>query len=169
MATFVIDTSRGDYYVDVGSGGRHDGTEWEVSKDKHFTPEKIIDRGIRTETTYQRDLEAGEIDPLMTKLTYISTFHTPLPKTLGNTTEFYTDLRAYYVRVRIIINSKHMAPPYGIAQPGGKETLSDWVVIGPFDQLDQIVNITQQDVILDTKTTFDLGWAYPLEAEEQQR
>ena len=89
MATFKIASkSDNDYYIDIGTGGRHNATTWIVAKDKFFT--RIIDKSEKDKvnllkwTTPLPKLEEDRLDP--------------------NVMEYYSDLDSLYVRVIIHID-----------------------------------------------------------------
>ena len=155
MATFTINASvsangvpMNDYYTDIGSGGQHDATEWQICKNKYFSDHLIIDKAIIT----QADVSNSIQHPDMPQLSLLK-WSSPLPKLPVDKTdpaadEYYEDLREFWVRVRIYVN-------YGTQSP----SVSPWVVIGPYDQLDQNVTITQDEKIIRETTAKDLGWA----------
>lgn len=86
MAKFSIKDSD-QYYVDIGSGGRHHATSWQAAVDKNFY--KIIAEEVKS-----------------TK--YLTEWETPLPKPIGdrkdpNVEEFYSDEATIYVRCKIFV------------------------------------------------------------------
>lgn len=149
MATFRIEVginpSTGrleQYYTDVGSGGSHDATEWQVCKDKQFPEHLIIDQAIIT-------LSDVNNDPTLSLMEW----STPLPKlpadrSSPSAVEFYEDLTEFYLRVRLYVN-------YAM---GGDASISPWVIVGPFNQLDQTIAVTQDLKLVAETTPEELGW-----------
>lgn len=89
MAKFSIDPNNtGDYYIDIGTGGKHNATTWVVAKDKFFN--RIIDQSLKDTvnlkewTTPLPKLPEDKIDPLKD--------------------EFYSDLETLYLKVIIHID-----------------------------------------------------------------
>lgn len=89
MAKFTIDPEKtNDYYIDIGTGGKHNATTWIVAKDKFFN--RIIDQSIKDKVNL---------------LSWI----TPLPKLPEdkinpNEDEYYADLETLYLRVTIHVD-----------------------------------------------------------------
>lgn len=89
MAKFTIDPNMtNDYYIDIGTGGKHNATTWVVAKDKFFN--RIIDQSIKDSKNL---------------LTWI----TPLPKLPEDKInpdedEYYADLETLYLRVTIHVD-----------------------------------------------------------------
>lgn len=149
MATFRIDVGidpttglKEQYYTDVGSGGSHDATEWQICKDKQFPEHLIIDQALIT----LADIAADNTLSLME-------WSTPLPKLQSDKInpaedEYYEDLTEYYLRVRLYVN-------YAMGQDA---SISPWVVVGPFNQLDQTIAVTQDLKLIAETTAEDLGW-----------
>lgn len=149
MATFRIDVGvdpttglTEKYYTDVGSGGSHDATEWQVCKDKLFPEHLIIDKRIITIADVAADNSLSLLE-----------WSTPLPKLQSDkidpsADEFYDDLTEFYLRVRLYVN-------YAL---GNDASISPWVVVGPFNQLDQSITVTQDKKIVRETTAEDLGW-----------
>lgn len=89
MAKFTIDPNNtGDYYIDIGTGGKHNATTWIVAKDKFFN--RIIDQSIKDTvnlkewTTALPKLPEDKLDPTKD--------------------EFYSDLDSIYLKVIIHID-----------------------------------------------------------------
>lgn len=86
MATFTIDPEKtNNYYIDIGTGGKHDATTWIVAKDKNFT--RVIDKSVKDKVN-------------------LTSWTTPLPKlpedkSDPNAEEYYGDLDNIYLRVQI--------------------------------------------------------------------
>lgn len=95
MAKFTIDPNNtGDYYIDIGTGGKHNATTWIVAKDKFFN--RIIDQSIKDTVNLKE-------------------WTTPLPKLpedkLDPTKdEFYSDLESIYLKVIIHIDGFDSPP-----------------------------------------------------------
>lgn len=95
MAKFTIDPNNtGDYYIDIGTGGKHNATTWIVAKDKFFN--RIIDQSIKDTVNLKE-------------------WTTPLPKLpedkLDPTKdEFYSDLDSIYLKVIIHIDGFDSPP-----------------------------------------------------------
>lgn len=95
MAKFSIDPNNtGDYYIDIGTGGKHNATTWIVAKDKFFN--RIIDQSLKDTvnlkewTTPLPKLPEDKIDPLKD--------------------EFYSDLETLYLKVIIHIDGFDSPP-----------------------------------------------------------
>lgn len=73
---------------------------------------------------------------------------TPLPKLEEDRregeSEFYNNLNELYVKVRLWSNN----------------TVSNWYEIGPRSQQEQIVPITENSIIKEEKSTYDLKWVF---------
>ena len=95
MAKFTIDPNNTvDYYIDIGTGGKHNATTWIVAKDKFFN--RIIDQSIKDTVNLKE-------------------WTTPLPKLpedkLDPTKdEFYSDLDSIYLKVIIHIDGFDSPP-----------------------------------------------------------
>lgn len=144
MAQLYINRKSDDdksYYIDVGSGGHHAFTSWQVAKDKYF--QKIIDESIE--------------DPIN-----LFSWETPLPKLKEdkedpNKDEFYSDLNTLYARARIHIGEAIVGVD-GTVISKNISSSSDWVEIGPLDQREEDIVITKKQVIVERTTAKDLGW-----------
>lgn len=95
MAKFTIDPNNtGDYYIDIGTGGRHNATTWIVAKDKFFN--RIIDQSLKDTVNLK------EWTSPLPKL--------PEDKLDPNADEFYADLDTLYLRVIIHIDGFDSPP-----------------------------------------------------------
>ena len=116
-----------DDYIDIGTGGPLGATSWRVFKDKEKTI--LIDESIFDEKN-------------------LNYWHSPLPKEDGSG-EFYYDLEEFYIEVVMYFN---ITP--GVKFSGYK---SDVYTLGPFNQRDELIKITDKDNVT-FKTTYELGW-----------
>lgn len=140
MATFSIKFNE-QYYDDIGTGGKHNMTTWQVAKDSNF--HKIIDESLEDHIN-------------------ILTWSTPLPKLPEDKVdqtveEFYSDLQTLYLRVKIHVGviSKN---DQGEVISKTITASSDWVNLGPVDQRRQDIDITQNGEYVRKTTTEELGW-----------
>lgn len=144
MAQLYIDRKSDDdksYYIDVGSGGHHAFTSWQVAKDKYF--QKIIDESLE--------------DPIN-----LFSWTTPLPKLKEdkddpNAEEFYSNLDTLYARAKIHIGEAIVGQD-GTVISKKISSSSDWVEIGPMDQRVEDIVITKKQVIVERTTAEALGW-----------
>lgn len=131
MAKFSIKPNEtGDYYIDIGTGTKHDSTSWWASKDKYFN--KIIDK--------------SEKDPVN-----LLEWVTPLPKLDEDKTnieeeEYYSDLETLYIKAVI-----HCG-----------EFSSNEIILGPINQNEQKIYVTNSGEIIKETTTNELGWVSEL-------
>lgn len=140
MATFSIKLQE-EYYDDIGTGGKHNMTTWQVAKDSNF--HKIIDETIE--------------DP-----NSVLKWSTPLPKLPEDKIdqskeEFYSDLKTLYLRVKIHVGEISRNDQGEVINKTITSS-SDWIVLGPVDQRLQDINITQNGDFLRKTTTDELGW-----------
>lgn len=140
MATFSIN-GKDEYYIDIGTGGKHNLTSWQVAKDIHFF--KIIDQSLE--------------DPIN-----LTQWTTPLPKLpedkIDQTKdEFYSDLETLYVRVKIHVGEIKRDPEGNIIEKIINAS-SDWVYLGPLDQRLQDIEVTKDGQFIEKTTTDALGW-----------
>lgn len=144
------------YYDDLGSGGGHLATTWEVALDEEFT--KIID--------------ASYFDTVN-----LTEWHTPLPIP-NQPGEYFTSLEHVYVRARIFCGNipkgfqildtdkdleicKKCDDTFKSTDPlAGTVSYSPWSPVAIGTQRYQQVRITEEgkeDIITDSKT---IGWKY---------
>lgn len=140
MATFSI-KSDSDYYIDIGSGGKHVMTSWVVALDRNFL--KTIDESLE--------------DP-----DNVLEWKTPLPKRPEdkinqNAEEFYSDLAQFYVRVMIHVGEVKRDPSGKVIDKVITAS-SPWLEIGPLSQLEQDIIVTQNYEVIRNTTTAELGW-----------
>lgn len=140
MATFSIKFND-EYYDDIGTGGKHNMTTWQVAKDSNF--HKIIDQSLE--------------DPVN-----ILTWSTPLPKLPEDKAdqlaeEFYSDLPTLYLRVKIHVGTISKNDQGEIINKVINAS-SSWVNLGPVDQRVQDITVTQNGEYVRKTTTTDLGW-----------
>jgi len=81
-------------YIDVGTGGVHEATTWQVAKDPDFT--KIIDESIED---YDN----------------VTEWHSMLPKLPEDGSGYYADLDMLYARVKIHVNG--YTSPWFVLEP----------------------------------------------------
>lgn len=70
-------------YIDIGTGGVHNATSWQIAKDKEFT--KIIDQSLKDKVNVKK-------------------WYSMLPKLPEDGPGYYADLDELYVRVKIWID-----------------------------------------------------------------
>lgn len=121
-------------YIDIGTGGPIDKTQFQFSKDSGFT--KIIDDITQTKA----ELLSKGVEP-KDLLDRLLTCVSPLPKLPEDGDGFYMDLPALYGRYKLTAN--------------GHE--SDWFEVAPQSQLEVEVKVRDGDNEYIT-TSKKLGW-----------
>lgn len=140
MATISIKHQE-DYYIDLGTQGKHNMTSWQVSKDRYFN--KIIDESLE---------DPNNITEWKTPLLKL-----PEDRVDPNVEEWYSDLSTLYVRVKIHVGDVERGPDDEVTSKKVRAS-SDWYVIGPLDQREQNIIVTKNGELMQTTTTKHLGW-----------